>query len=151
MSSFDDKLLWQLDRDEGRIPHAYRDHLGYLTIGVGHLVDPRKKAGLSNEVIDLQLKLDIQEKTRQVLSALPWASNLDHGRLGALINMCFQLGINGLMQFKKTLAHLKAGRWQEAHDEALKCYTSLDGDEWPEQTPERAKRVAKQLLTGEWQ
>lgn len=31
-----------LTSDEGRVPHAYQDHLGYWTIGVGHLIDRRK-------------------------------------------------------------------------------------------------------------
>ena len=145
------ELVKQLSRDEGRIPHAYYDSMGYLTIGVGHLIDPRLGGRISETVIDILLEDDIAEKVLQVRRALPWSMQLDEVRFGALVNMAFQLGINGLLQFKKTLKFIQEGKWQAAHDEALKCYTSLKGDEWPEQTPDRAKRVAKQILTGEWQ
>ena len=31
-------LATQLENEEGRVRHAYQDHLGYWTIGVGHLI-----------------------------------------------------------------------------------------------------------------
>lgn len=31
-------LMQQLEQQEGRIPHMYRDTRGYITIGVGHLI-----------------------------------------------------------------------------------------------------------------
>lgn len=144
MSALNDKLIKQLSRDEGRKPSAYPDSKGYLTIGVGHLVDERLGGKLAPEVIDLQLTLDLQEKTRQVLSALPWASVLDEARLGVLINMCFNLGIKGLLGFPKMLAAIKARNWAHAaHECADPNYVADVG--------ERAHRLAKQLLTGEWQ
>ena len=39
-----DKLIEELRADEGEKLVAYRDHLGYWTIGVGHLIDPAKGA-----------------------------------------------------------------------------------------------------------
>ena len=36
------ELSKQLERDEGRVRHAYQDHLGYWTIGVGRLIDARR-------------------------------------------------------------------------------------------------------------
>ena len=150
-NSLEALLAQQLDRDEGYSPSAYRDSLGYLTIGRGHLVDKRKNAGLSPEVIELQFQIDVQATIDGVLNHLPWTYQLNEARLGALLNMAFQLGMHGLLSFRKMLAHMKAERWQAAHDEALRRYTALEGDEWPEQTPARAKRVAKQILTGMWQ
>ena len=44
-----------LRRDEGRVRHAYQDHLGYWTIGVGRLIDQRKGGGLSEDEIDYLL------------------------------------------------------------------------------------------------
>jgi lysozyme len=35
-------LAEMLTRDEGRVRHAYQDHLGFWTIGVGRLIDQRK-------------------------------------------------------------------------------------------------------------
>ena len=39
----------KLRREEGSRPHAYQDHLGFWTIGVGRLIDVRKGGGLSPE------------------------------------------------------------------------------------------------------
>lgn len=151
MKALREKLAKQLDRDEGYERSAYQDSQGFWTIGRGHLIDRRKNGGLSDPVIELQFEIDVNEKLTAVLQALPWASQLDEARLGALVNMAFQLGVSGLLGFPKMLAHLRAGQYQQAHDEALKIETPVPKDEWAEQTPLRAARIAKQLLTGEWQ
>lgn len=142
----------QLVDMEGEVLHAYQDHLGYWTIGVGHLIDKRKGGSIPVAISRQLLKLDVREKSEAVMRELPWTAALDYVRFAALVNMAFQMGIEGLLGFPKMLLHVKHGRWQEAHDEALKIYTPhKQGDEWPEQTPKRAQRIAKQILTGEWQ
>ena len=137
-------LRQQLIRDEGSVSHAYEDSLGYLTIGVGRLIDSRRGGGLAPDEIEYLLTNDIIQKTAQVLEALPWSSKLSEPRLGVLINMAFQLGIGGLLEFKRTLGSIEDGQYSEASMEML---DSL----WAQQTPERAKRLAKQMLTGAWQ
>ena len=39
------KTVEQLRRNEGEVLHAYQDHLGFWTIGVGRLIDKRKGGG----------------------------------------------------------------------------------------------------------
>jgi lysozyme len=136
-------LKEQLKRDEGVVRHAYEDNLGFTTIGVGRLIDVRRGGGLSDSEVDFLLTNDIAEKTAQVLEALPWASRLNEPRLAVLINMAFQMGVSGLLQFKRTLGSIEDGQYGEA---AMEMVDSL----WAQQTPERAKRLAKQMLTGEW-
>jgi len=58
----------------------------------------------------------------------------------ALLNMAYQLGVSGLLNFSKMLTALQAGDREEAAREAL---DSL----WAKQTPNRARRVAL-LLRG---
>ena len=135
-------LKTTLRAEEDTIPHAYQDHLGFWTIGVGHLVDKRKGGKLSSQVIDLQLDIDVQEKMGEVYKAIPWALNLDVGRRAALVLMAFQLGTSGLLAFKNMLLALRHQKWQEAHDHALDSKWARDD------TPARAKRVAAMLLTG---
>ena len=137
-------LKEQLIRDEGVVRHAYEDSLGFTTIGVGRLIDARRGGGLSDSEIGYLLSNDIEEKTAQVLAALPWASKLSETRRAVLINMAFQLGIGGLLKFKRALGSIEDGQYKEASMEML---DSL----WAQQTPERAKRLAKQMETGEWQ
>ena len=136
-------LKQQLIRDEGSVSHAYEDSLGFTTIGVGRLIDARRGGGLSDSEIGYLLSNDIEEKTAQVLAALPWASKLSETRRAVLINMAFQLGINGLLKFKRALGSIEDGQYSEA---AMEMLDSL----WAQQTPERAKRLSKQMTTGEW-
>ena len=50
-----------LIRDEGCVPHAYADSLGYWTIGVGHCIDKRVGCGLPEPFIMQLLDHDIAE------------------------------------------------------------------------------------------
>ena len=107
-------LKQQLIRDEGVVRHAYEDSLGFTTIGVGRLIDARRGGGLRDSEIDFLLNNDIEEKTAQVLAALPWASKLSEPRLGVLLNMAFQMGLRGLLGFKRTLGSIEDGQYFEA-------------------------------------
>lgn len=138
------QIIDQLNRDEGRRLHAYQDHLGYWTIGVGRLIDLRKGVGISPEEADYLLLNDVTRVRHELSKSLPWFVDLDDARQGALINMAFQLGTSGLMNFKKTLEHIRLGRYATAAGEMLQS-------KWAEQTPERAKRISKQMATGVWQ
>ena len=144
-------LMKQLIRDEGLVPHAYKDSLGFLTIGVGRLIDVRKGGGLGREEIMYLLRNDILKHTKAVTDHLYWADPIVIGtaRFAALINMHFQLG-DGLWKFPKMLAALERKDYEEAARQALETNPAIIGDEWPEQTPARAKRVAEQLRTNQW-
>lgn len=137
-------LEQQLRRDEGEKLYAYRDHLGYLTIGVGRLIDKRKGGGISKEESAILLANDIRRKTSELVERLPWVKQLSPARRGVLINMAFQMGVDGLLGFKNTLQMIKEGRYEEASRAML---NSL----WAQQTPERAVRLARQMATDKWQ
>jgi len=136
-------LKSQLLREEGAESCAYQDSLGYWTIGVGRLIDSRKGGGLSSDEIDFLLENDIKTKTREVLLALPWVPRLSEPRQAVLIGMAFQMGIGGLLKFKRTIGSIEDGQFAEAAAEML-------DSAWAKQTPDRAKRLAKQMETGEW-
>lgn len=138
------ELKRQLTGDEDKRKHAYKDHLGYLTIGVGRLIDDRKPgSGLRDSEIEFMLNNDIDDRIEQLTRRLPWFQNLDDARKGVLLNMSFQMGVDGLLGFKNTLTMVEAGRYKLAAQGML---SSL----WARQTPERAARMAKQMETGEW-
>ena len=138
------KLITQLRRDEGEVLHAYQDHLGYWTIGVGILIDQRKGGGLLPEESEFILQNRVRQRREAVAKALPWFSELDEARQGVLLNMSFQLGVQGLLGFKNTLEEVRKGNYAKASEMMLLS-------KWATQTPERARRLAKQMLTGEWQ
>jgi lysozyme len=138
------ELTAQLTRDEGRERSAYQDHLGFWTIGVGRLIDTRKGGGLREDEIDYLLRNDINDRIDQLGRRIPWFLELDSARQGVLLNMSFQLGVDGLLAFKNTLARVRAGNFAGAASSMLQSL-------WATQTPARAQRLAKQMETGTWQ
>ncbi len=139
-----DKLISQLRRDEGEILHAYQDHLGYWTIGVGILIDQRKGGGLLPEESEFILQNRVKQRREAVAKSLPWFNDLNDARQGVLLNMSYQLGVQGLLGFKNTLEEVRKGNYAKASEMMLMS-------KWATQTPERARRLAKQMITGEWQ
>jgi lysozyme len=137
-------IIQQLKNEEGVIPHAYQDSLGFWTIGVGRLIDQRKGGLLYPDEIDYLLANDVQRATAGIQDALPWFQVLDEPRQAVLIGMAFQMGLKGLLAFSTTLSHVRVGRYADA---AVAMLESV----WAKQTPERAKRLSKQMETGEWQ
>ena len=59
-------LKKQLIRDEGDVPYAYQTALGYLTIGVGFLIDKRKGGRLPDAVRDFWLDYEINKTTAEL-------------------------------------------------------------------------------------
>lgn len=137
-------LKQQLRDEEGEKLYAYQDHLGFWTIGVGILIDRRKKGGLRKEESEFILNNRIKLQTAEVEKALPWSKDLDEPRKAVLVGMAFQMGLDGLLGFKNTLKMIERRQYKEAGAGML---NSL----WAKQTPERAKRMAKQMETGTWQ
>lgn len=137
-------LIPDLERDEGLRLSAYPDPLSGgepWTIGYGHTgnVHPgtvwtpeQATAALQADVAHVEALLDIQ---------LPWWRQLDDIRQDVLVNMGFNMGVTGLVQFHNTLAAVQNHRWQAAHDGML---MSL----WARQVGTRAQRLAEQMLTG---
>lgn len=138
------ELTRLLRGDEGEVLHAYQDHLGYWTIGVGRLIDKRKGGGISRTESALLLSNDIAEKEAELDRRLPWWRELPDARRAVILAMAFQMGVDGLLSFKNTLAMVRAGNVDGA---ARGMLASL----WARQTPERAHRMAEQLRTNTWQ
>jgi lysozyme len=133
-----------INSHEGRIAYAYKDSLGFLTIGVGHLVDGRKGGKLPEHIIDALLDHDIKTHSDDLFKALPWALSLDPIRQAVLIDMVFNLGVTGLLAFKETLRHFQNANWTAA------AVAMLDST-WAKQVGRRAAELALMTRTGEWQ
>ena len=138
-----DDLTKQLRRDEGEVLEAYQDHLGYWTIGVGRLIDKRKGGGITAEESAYLLNNDINKRIAALREKMPWFDTLDEPRQGVLLNMAFQMGVDGLLGFHATLLMIEQGDYYMAADNMLKSL-------WAQQTPERAKRLSDQMRDGVW-
>ena len=139
-----EQLKKRIAEEEGRKATLYKDSLGLWSIGIGRLLDPSKGGRLRENEIDFLFENDVAAAHSALMARLPWIASLDDVRVGALINMAFQMGPGGVVAFPTMLEAMRQKDWQKAHDAAL---DSL----WAKQTPERAKRVANEILTGEWQ
>lgn len=123
-----------LKRHEGFRPHVYQDHLGYWTIGYGRMVDKSKGGGISKEEAEYLLANDISEVTAALNKTIDGFVMMPRGVRRALINMAFQMGVNGVLKFKKTIFLLEAHQYEQAATEAL-------NSKWARQTPGRAEEV----------
>ncbi|MEK7945714.1 glycoside hydrolase family protein [Pigmentiphaga sp. YJ18] len=139
-----EELTRLLRGDEGEVLHAYQDHLGFWTVGVGRLIDKRKGGGITPDESAYLLANDIARREAELDRRLPWWRKLDPARQGVLLAMAFQMGIDGLLSFKNTLAAVQRGDYAAAK-------AGMRDSLWARQTPERAQRMADQMLTGTWQ
>lgn len=139
-----------LKRQEGCENDVYRDHLGYPTIGIGHLIARDKAMTLdearamvgapwSDERCERMLEVDYESKCSQIFGELPWAEALPEWPKRGLINMAFQMGVAGVKGFPKMLAALRQSEWAEARTHALNSVWAK------EQTPARALEVATMI------
>lgn len=147
--------------EEGVKSVVYRDSLGYLTIGIGHLIDPRRggflppyaqleldtKGYISDTTITKLYREDLSKVLEDLETHLPWCFNLDSTRRDVLIDMCFQMGIGsktsgkGLLGFTNSLRLIKEGDFKRAGE-------NLKQSAWFRQTPNRAKRRIEEIVTG---
>lgn len=131
-------LVDQLCRDEGFNPLPYKDSRGVLTIGYGINIED---GGLNEDEARLVLSYRASAVRWNLVTTLPWVGRLDAVRQDVLVNMAYNLGLHGLLKFRKMLAHAAEGQWQEAADEML-------NSDWEKQVHARAHRLAVQMVTG---
>lgn len=111
---------------------------GYPTIGFGFCIDAFKGAPMPQEIGDAWLALIIRATTAALTERwAPFAAQPLEVQ-GALVEMAYQLGVDGLFKSPKMLEALRIGNRSLAAQEAL------DGP-WHQQTPQRAERVAARL------
>jgi len=137
-----DALISDLKQEEGLKLVAYQDHLGFWTIGYGRLIDERKGGGISEAEAEYLLRNDVAKVTSELAARCEGWTDMPDNIRRATANMAFQLGITGLLGFKKMWAALRAKDWDEAAEHAL-------DSTWARQTPNRAKRVTDLIRKGE--
>jgi len=136
------KLSDQLRIHEGVRSHAYKCSANMITVGVGRNIDQNGGLGLSDDEIDYLLENDIK-RCRKELETYSWFSDLDDVRQDALINMCFNLGLSRLANFKNALSSMAVGAYSDAAEHFL-------DSRWATQVGNRAQEVAHMIRTGQY-
>ena len=134
------RIKAQLVRHEGLRLKPYRCTAGRLTIGIGRNLDDR---GISQKEAYAMLERDIQDCEQWLLDEIPEIYNkLDEVRQSVLLNMCFNLGIKGLLEFKNTLSFIGAGDWERAANNML-------ASKWAKQVGMRAIELSEMMRKGQ--
>lgn len=158
------QLIDLLVKHEGEILHVYKCPAGKDTIGVGRnledkglskyecdvlelgtydkkeVIDLLKNRGITKCESRLFLSIDIEEFSSELYKVLPWIESAPHTVQLALIDMAFNMGIKGLLKFKKTLYFIKAGQYKEASVEML-------NSRWARQVGNRAIELSEMIAT----
>lgn len=137
-----EKLRELIKHHEGCVLEPYKDSRGYLTIGVGRLLDPTLGGGISQDEADLMLDNDIRRCFIEA-NRYPWFHKLNEPRRAVIISMLFNLGKPRWDKFVKTQAYLAEGNFGEAAHELLRS-------KWAGQVGKRSVDLAMMLENGEW-
>jgi lysozyme len=132
------RVAEQLLGDEGLRLKPYRCTAGRLTIGVGRNLEDR---GITKAEAFVLLGNDIEAFWGELAVAQPWVLAAPEHVQEALLNMAFNLGVNGLLGFKETLALLKTEQYSAAASAML-------ASKWARQVGKRAERLARQVREG---
>ena len=140
-----EQLQIELAADEGCKLEIYLDHLGYKTVGIGHLITEDDElygfevgSGVSQEHVDELFHDDVQRTVRDCELLYSDFNNLPEEAKLIIANMCCQLGRPRLSGFKKMKAAVDNRDWKEASRQML-------DSKWAKQTPNRASRLSHRM------
>ena len=132
------KLKQLLVKHESYRQFPYTDTTGHLTVGIGrNLVD----RGISVTEASYLLDDDIVYFFGKLAHFLGFFEKLNENRQIALIDMCFNLGIQGFLNFREMILALESHDYERAACEML-------NSKWAEQVGERATCLATIMRTG---
>ena len=136
-----DKLREQLKIDEGVKYEVYKDHLGYPTFGIGHLVvegdeEHGKPVGtpVSEDRVNAVFESDVQKFVSESKKVFPNLDDLPEEAQQVIVNMFFNMGAPRLSKFKKFIAAVNDGNWSTAAVEMM-------DSRWATQVGKRAERL----------
>ncbi len=141
-------------RHEGLRLKPYRCTEGKLTIGYGRNLDDKGISGAEAELIlaggisetaaELLLENDIAQALGELKLSIPCWDELSEVRKAVLVDMCFNLGLRGLLKFKRMLLALKEDRYEDAAREML-------DSTWATQVKGRANELAFMMREDKYQ
>ena len=138
-------LKKRIKKNEGFSLKPYKDQLGFFTIGFGHLILSNEKYLLEKKINKIELeKIFIKDFDKALknfnIFLKHFSSNIRDSEL--LIEMVFQIGIEGVLKFKKLLYNMDKG------NKHLVCFETMNSL-WYKQTPSRVKNLVSAFLKNE--
>ena len=140
-----DKLMEELEIDEGIRYEIYLDHLGYPTFGIGHLITENDQeygspvgTPVSEERVITVFHQDIQLVLSDCYKLFDDFDYLPEEVQRIIANMMFNLGYTRFRKFKNFKAAIDARDWQKAADEMI-------DSKWYRQVTNRASRLVNKM------
>ena len=125
-------LLDNIKESEGFRSTVYKCTAGHDTIGYGFAI---KDLHLTKDDCDMILERKIAELKIRVNNKFPFLADLPEEVQDVVIECCYQLGVSGFSNFKKTIEYLMQKDFENAGIEML-------DSRWAKQTPNRAKKLS---------
>lgn len=135
-----ERVISGLKTDEGFKACAYKDSEGLWTVGYGTLIDESRGGGITQDEGEILLRNRLATRLSRLDYLRPGWRTLPGQVPNALANMAYQMGADGLHDFKKMWDALAAGDFKAAAAEAL-------NSKWAVQTPNRAARIADMIFS----
>ena len=140
-----DILREEIAADEGKVLKIYKDHLGYPTFGIGHLIiedDPEHGQRVGTKVSEERCDEAFDQDVKSVLADCDTLYD-DFGGLPEevqliLANMMFNMGRTRLSKFKNMNAAVEEGDWNRASQEMM-------NSRWYNQVRNRARRLVERM------
>ena len=135
-------LKLRIKYNEGYSNKPYKDQLGYLTIGYGHLIKSNESKYLKNLYPKKSLENLFDEDFNKALAQykkLFFKKTHGQKEKELLIEMLFQLGDKGVSKFVKMLSHI------EKKQKFMTCLEMLNSL-WYKQTPKRVEDLIKNYI-----
>ena len=140
-------LREQLKIDEGVKYEIYKDHLGYPTFGIGHLIteddpehgEPDGKE-ISEDRVNEVFATDVAKFVSESKILFPDLDELPDVAQQVIVNMAFNMGRPRLSKFKNFIAGVNDRDWTRAAEEMM-------DSRWATQVGDRAIRLRNQILT----
>jgi len=138
-----------LSYDEGRVLHVYPDSKKILTCGIGHNLqaNPCKdilkrvmvnKSPITGDECRELYEFDMEWVTEGLIEKVSGYNSMPDHFKAVLINMCFNMGLHGLLGFKNMLAAMRANNSKAAIEE-------LKDSALATQLPKRVARLVSVL------
>ena len=146
------RLRLHLIESEGYREKPYVDSKGIPTIGVGHNLRARPLEGeylayyrannsLSRDLVLRLLDDDIAIAERDAERLFPDIWTYTEGRQVGLVDLLFNMGYATMLQFKPTIAHVRAQEWEDVAKH-------LEGSKWYKDVGRRGPKVVRLLRFG---
>ena len=126
------ELIKSIMKSEGFAGSPYKDILGFLTFGYGSKFPISPKEG------QMILEHRLLRKIAELRYKKPMVKDLPKPIKEVLFEMCYQLGVNGVLKFKNMFKAIE----DKNYDMMI---IQMKDSKWNKQTPNRVKKLTKKV------